>query len=57
MHREHLDAQLPQEVEVGLLLARGLHAQPPGIHCADAETPSVEGKPPLLDPERHPVKE
>jgi hypothetical protein len=36
MDGEHLDAQLPQEVEEGLLAALGAHPQPPRIHSADA---------------------
>ena len=55
MSGEHVDDQLPQEVQEGLLLPCHLHAHPPGIHSTDAEAPCVDRKPPLLDSIWHPV--
>jgi hypothetical protein len=53
----HLEAELPQEVQEGLLLASVGHPQTPGIHRTDAQAPLVEGKPPLANPVQHPKKQ
>lgn len=53
---EHLNHELPEEVQKGLFLARGEHAQAPGLHSADAERPRVERPPPLPLPEPYPLE-
>lgn len=51
---EHLNDQLPQEVQEGLLDSGCAHAQPPGLHGTHTEGPRVDGPPPLADAERNP---
>jgi len=50
VHCQHLTAELPQEVEQGLLLASDFHAQPPGVDGAGIQRPGIDRKPPLFDP-------
>jgi hypothetical protein len=51
---QHADAELAQEVQVGLALASDPHAQTPGVNSTDAEAPCVNREPPFLDSIGHP---
>ncbi len=46
--------QLPQKVEVGLLLPADLHPQPPGVDGSHTETPGRDAKQPLANPVGYP---
>lgn len=51
----HVDAKLPQEIQVGLLSPCHLHTQPPSVDCTGAQGPRVDREVPLLDPISNPV--
>lgn len=53
---KELQDKLPHERQERLLLACGPHPEPPGVYSANAEAPSVNGKPPFLDPIASPTK-
>lgn len=47
--------QLPEEVDVRLLLPSDVAPQPPGIHCRHRQGPAVERPPPFLFSDGNPV--
>ncbi len=51
---QHADAELAQEVQVGLPLAGDPQAQTQGVKSADAEAPLGYKEPQFLDPIGHP---